>query len=131
VRAKTLDISRPGFGGFLRQVVFLRHLFADGGKLRRHLVLEFLDLGARLCGLAGLCGIALFKLGLTLQDNFSRVFPLRVHKQVLQILIRKRGNPVVCPVNHRVQYFSFDEVLKHAMRIARSQRPAAPITRVQ
>ena len=61
---------------------------------------EFLQLGARLRSLAGLCGIPLFHLGLALRDDFGDGFPLRIDKQILQILIRKRGNPFIRPIDY-------------------------------
>ena len=93
--SKSLHAGRIGFRGLFGQIVFLGHLLADRGKLPGHVVLEFLQLGARLRGLARLCGIALFHLGLALRNDFGDGFPLRIDKQILQILIRKRGNPVV------------------------------------
>jgi hypothetical protein len=98
---KSLEALRPGFRRLFRKIVLLGHLLADGGELRRYLVLEFLDLGARLCGFARFGRIALFQLGLALQDDFGGGFPFRIDQQILQILIRKCCNPVVCPVNHR------------------------------
>jgi len=50
-------------------------------------VLEFLQFGARFRRLAGLCGIALFHLGLALRDNGFDGFPLRIDQQILQVLI--------------------------------------------
>jgi hypothetical protein len=73
--------------GFLRQVVFLGHLLADGGQLAGHLVFELFHLGARLGGLARLGGVALFHLGFALRDHFGDGFTFRIDQQILQILI--------------------------------------------
>ena len=87
VRLEALDAGRVCLRGFLGQIVLLGHLLADRGELPGHLVLEFLQLGARLCGLAGLGGIALFHLGLALRNHRGDGLPLRIDQQVLQILI--------------------------------------------
>jgi hypothetical protein len=95
MRAESFHASRLCFSGLLRQVVLLGHLLADGGKLTGHLMLEFFQFGAWLRCAARFGGITLFQLGLALRYYRRDGFPLRIDKQILQILIRKRGNPVI------------------------------------
>ena len=103
VRLEAFHAHRICFRGLFGQVVFPGHLLADSGELTGHVVLEFLHFGARLRCLAGLCGIALFQLGLALGDDFGNGFPLRIDQQILQILICKCCNPVVRPIDHNIQ----------------------------
>ncbi len=69
---KSLDACRICLRGLFRQIVFLGHLLADASASSPDIVvLEFLQLGARLCRLAGFGGVALFDLGLALRDHFG------------------------------------------------------------
>jgi len=86
----------------LGEIVFRGHRLADLGDARRDLVLEFLQLGTRLGRLAGLRGITLVELRPAAFGHVSDALALGVRQQVLQLLIRERGNPLVRPVHHDI-----------------------------
>src|SRR5690242_4548250 len=87
VRTKSLDAGRLRFRGLFGEVVFFSHLPADDSKLLRYLVLEFLDLGARLTFPAWLRGVSRFERSLALGNQVVGGFTLGVGKQILQFRI--------------------------------------------
>src|ERR1700722_12151252 len=83
VRLEALYARRVRLCGFFGQIVLPGHLLAERGELPGDIVFEFLQLGARLRGLAGLGGIPLLQFGLALRDDFGDGFPLRIDQQIL------------------------------------------------
>ena len=98
--AESFDSLRFCLRGFLGEIVFLSHFSADDCQLLRHLVLEFLDLGARLAFAARLQGVSRFERRLALGDQVVSGLTLRIGEQILQLCIGERLKFFIGPFVH-------------------------------